>query len=81
MVDPLEYDHHSKIYHFYYIFKPFFLGGHEYQVQVKSRSLASHYLGEESEAKNIELFAEYNANGIPGYGIVEWNYRNLKSIK
>ena len=58
-----------------------FLGGHEYQVQVKSRSLASHYLGEESEAKNIELFAEYNVNGIPGYGIVEWNYRNLKSIK
>jgi hypothetical protein len=51
-------------------------GGHEYLVQVKSRSLASHYLGEDSEAKNVELFAEYDVNGIPGYGIVEWNYRN-----
>ena len=39
--------------------------------------MSAHFLGEDLEAKNIEVFAEYNVNGIPGYGIVEWNYRNV----
>ena len=52
-------------------------GGHDYFVEVKSRDMSAHFLGEDLEAKNIEVFAEYNVNGIPGYGIVEWNYRNV----
>ena len=52
-------------------------GGEEYFIEVKARATATHYLGEEKEARNTELFASYSVNGVPGYGMVEWNYRNL----
>jgi len=46
-------------------------------INVQAKARAAHYLGETSEAKNIELFVDYNVNGISGSGIAEWNYRNL----
>ena len=52
-------------------------GGEEYFIEVKARATATHYLGEEKEARNTELFASYSVNGVPGHGMVEWNYRNL----
>ena len=55
-----------------------FKGGHEYFVEVQAKARASHYLGEEKEAKNIELFVDYKVDGILGTGICEWNYRNIK---
>ena len=55
------------------------LGELEFSINVRSKARASHFLGMDKEAKNTELFVEYEANGIPGSGIAEWNYRNIKN--
>ena len=65
-------------FHWYHFFSGLYLsGGEEYFIQVKARATATHYLGEEKEARNTELFASFCVNGVPGYGMVEWNYRNF----
>ena len=61
-------------------FSPYHLGGYEYFVEVKAKVRAAHYLGEDLEAKNIELFTNYKVNGVPGSGIAEWNYRNVNKL-
>ncbi len=63
----------SRLLEFYFL-----VGGHEYQVQCKAMARTFHYVGVEREAKNFELFMDYNVNNVPGYGMVEWNYRNLE---
>ena len=55
------------------------LGELEFSISVRSKARASHFLGIDKEAKNTELFVDYEANGIPGSGIAEWNYRNIKN--
>ena len=44
---------------------------------MKVLSEASHFLGLEREAKNIERFVNFEVNGVPGVGLTEWNYRNI----
>ena len=57
----------------------FYLGGYEYFIKVITKARAAHFLGEDHEAKNIELFTDYKVNGVPGSGISEWNYRNIRN--
>ena len=74
----IMFKHFSLVIQFQFF--PHHLGGYEYFVEVKAKVRAAHYLGEDLEAKNIELFTNYKVNGVPGSGIVEWNYRNVNKV-
>lgn len=50
-------------------------GGKEYFIQVDITAEGSHFYGDENESKIYERFASYTMNGIPGSGIIEWQYR------
>jgi hypothetical protein len=34
------------------------------------------YIGDEWEARVVERMAKFIVNGVPGWGIAEWMYRN-----
>lgn len=49
-----------------------------YEASVNVVYEAIHYVGNNTEAKMVERFTECVINGVPGYGIAEWHYNNIK---
>ena len=51
-------------------------GDEWYEVQVKVLDFAELFMGWEWEARILERFCEYKVNGVHGWGVSEWHYRN-----
>lgn len=54
--------------------------GRQYVVQVKSDINYSFYIGENAEARFVEMYSEFTVNGVKGVGFVEWHYRNVNGF-
>lgn len=52
-------------------------GGEWYEVRVKVLEFAEVFMGWDWEARILERFCEYRVNGIKGWGVSEWHYRNF----
>ncbi|XP_018334471.1 uncharacterized protein LOC108743404 [Agrilus planipennis] len=53
-------------------------GGKNYVIQVKVKESPSFYIGEEHEAKIVEMFSNFKINGKNGWGVAEFQYYNFK---
>jgi len=58
------------------IFPAWFSDGKKYCCQVKVLLSPEFYIGDEWEARVVERMAKFTVNGVPGWGIAEWMYRN-----
>ncbi|KAK3089151.1 hypothetical protein FSP39_001292 [Pinctada imbricata] len=50
-------------------------GGKSYNMKCKVEDMGVFYIGEGRDAKIYERFCRYEVNGVPGWGISEWDYR------
>lgn len=57
------------------------IGGDQYVVQVKVHTEIEFLMGECGEARIVELYSDFNVNGISGWGFAEWEYRNVNGKK
>lgn len=46
-------------------------------VQVKVHTRLDFLMGESGEARIVELYSDFNVNGVSGWGVAEWEYRNV----
>ncbi|KAJ8912966.1 hypothetical protein NQ315_000022 [Exocentrus adspersus] len=51
-----------------------------YEVKVQYEHDFVHYVGNDIEAKMNERFLTCEVNGVPGRGISEWHYNNVKKV-
>uniref|UniRef100_V5GU19 Uncharacterized protein n=2 Tax=Anoplophora glabripennis TaxID=217634 RepID=V5GU19_ANOGL len=56
----------------------FVANGTTYEVKVNYEHDVVHYVGNDIEAKMNERFLVCEVNGIPGRGLSEWHYNNVK---
>ncbi|PVD27980.1 hypothetical protein C0Q70_10556 [Pomacea canaliculata] len=54
----------------------FSAGGKQYDMECIVLDCPIFYMGEEWDAKIYERFCQYQVNGLKGWGISEWDYRN-----
>ncbi|KAK6170139.1 hypothetical protein SNE40_018606 [Patella caerulea] len=52
-------------------------GGKQYHLQINVLHCPIFYMGEDWDVKIYERFCRYKLNGINGWGISEWEYRNI----
>lgn len=65
----------TKIYCFFFL-----ADGKSYSVQVKMETYYEFYIGESAESKVCELYSDFNVNGVRGWGVAEWQYRNVDGL-
>ena len=53
-----------------------FLGGMRYEMQVKVIEAPEFFIAAEREARVVERMATFTCNGLKGWGVAEWEYRN-----
>lgn len=67
------YDKILKIY----IYSNCTIGGEQYVVQVKVHTEIDFLMGKSGEARVVELYSDFIVNGVSGWGVAEWEYRNV----
>ena len=50
-------------------------GSKSYTMKCAVEDMGIFYIGEGRDAKIFERFCNYEVNGVPGWGISEWDYR------
>lgn len=48
-----------------------------YHIQVEIKEMPEFYVGWEWEARVVECLANFNVNGINGWGAAEWEFRHM----
>lgn len=52
-------------------------GGAYYTTKVKVKDSTLFYISKDWESKIFERLCSYTVNGVKGWGISEWQYRNV----
>ena len=58
----------------------FWANGRRYVVQVNVNKHLEFYIGEKAESRIVEHYSDFIVNGVPGWGVAEWQYRNIKGL-
>lgn len=58
----------------------FWAAGRQYVVQVQSHTEFQFYIGESADSRVVEMYSDFTVNGQRGYGVAEWQYRNVEGL-